>query len=71
MNPEAAQDVIATNECADGTNLLRMAGPSLPDRQASIYTVFWISMNKQMTNREIKRLELQIALLSNKLERGE
>ena len=33
-----------------------------------IYTLFWISMNKQMTNREIKRLELQVALLINKLE---
>lgn len=38
---------------------------------ASIYTLFWISMNKQMTNREIKRLELQVALLGNKLDGGE
>lgn len=32
-----------------------------------IYTLFWISMNKQMTNREIKRLELQVALLNKRL----
>lgn len=35
---------------------------------ASIYTLFWVSMNKQMVSREMKRLELQIALLNNKLE---
>lgn len=35
---------------------------------ASIYNFFWITMNKNETNREIKRLELQLALLTNKLE---
>lgn len=33
----------------------------------AIYTLFWISINKQMINREIKRLELQVALLNNRL----
>ena len=35
---------------------------------ASIYILFWISLNKHTTNREVKKLELQIALLIHKLE---
>lgn len=32
-----------------------------------IYSLFWISLNKQIISREIKRLELQVALLNNHL----
>ena len=35
----------------------------------TIYILFWITLNKNITNREVKRLELQIALLINKLDR--
>ena len=37
----------------------------------TIYLTFWISLNKHTTNREMKRLELQIALLIQKLESRE
>ncbi len=36
-----------------------------------IYLTFWISLNKHTTDREVKRLELQIALLIHKLESKE
>ncbi len=35
---------------------------------AAIYIFFWISFNKHITNREIKKLELQIALLIHRLD---
>lgn len=35
---------------------------------ATIYIIFYVFLNKNITTREIKRLELQIALLTNKLE---
>ena len=34
----------------------------------TIYVIFYVCLNRNVTIREIKRLELQIALLNNKLE---
>lgn len=34
----------------------------------TIYVIFYVFLNRNVTIREIKRIELQIALLNNKLE---
>ncbi|MCB1694351.1 MAG: hypothetical protein KDI19_16380, partial [Pseudomonadales bacterium] len=37
---------------------------------AMIYTIFYLFLTKNMTVREIKRLELQVALLAGRLDAG-